>query len=38
MNTKPNATITAIGGFVPDTILDNKTLEKMVDTSDQWIT
>ena len=38
MNTKTNATITAIGGFVPETNLDNKTLEKMVDTSDQWIT
>lgn len=33
-----NATITAIGGYVPDTILDNKTLENQVDTSDEWIT
>jgi len=38
MNTKTNATITAIGGYIPDTILDNKSLEKMVDTSDSWIT
>ncbi|MDB5116200.1 MAG: hypothetical protein JWQ79_1692, partial [Mucilaginibacter sp.] len=27
------AEITAVGGYVPDTILDNKTLEQMVDTS-----
>jgi 3-oxoacyl-[acyl-carrier-protein] synthase-3 len=32
------AEITAVGGYVPDTILDNKTLENMVDTSDEWIT
>lgn len=32
-----NAVITAIGGYVPDTILDNTALEKMVDTSDEWI-
>jgi 3-oxoacyl-[acyl-carrier-protein] synthase-3 len=32
------AAITAIGGYVPDTVLDNKQLEQMVDTSDEWIT
>lgn len=37
MNTKINAAITAVGGYVPQRILDNATLEKMVDTSDEWI-
>jgi len=37
MNKKPNAIITAIGGYVPETILDNYTLEKMVDTNNDWI-
>lgn len=32
------AAITGVGGFVPDYILDNKELETMVDTSDEWIT
>jgi 3-oxoacyl-[acyl-carrier-protein] synthase-3 len=32
-----NATITALGGFVPDTILTNEALTKMVDTSEEWI-
>lgn len=31
------AAITAIGGYVPDFILDNQKLEKMVDTTDEWI-
>ncbi len=31
------AAITAVGGYTPDTILSNQTLEKMVDTSDEWI-
>jgi len=35
--TKITAEITAIGGFVPETVLDNKALEQMVDTSDEWI-
>ncbi len=30
--------ITAVGGYVPDYILSNKELEKMVDTNDEWIT
>lgn len=35
---KISAAITAVGGYVPDTVLSNLDLEKMVDTSDQWIT
>jgi 3-oxoacyl-[acyl-carrier-protein] synthase-3 len=31
------AVITAIGGYVPDTVLDNAALEKMIDTTDEWI-
>ena len=31
------AAITAVGGYSPETILSNKELEKMVDTSDEWI-
>ncbi|MEL6191634.1 MAG: beta-ketoacyl-ACP synthase III [Bacteroidota bacterium] len=31
------AAITAVGGYVPPKILSNADLEKMVDTSDQWI-
>lgn len=38
MITKKNATITAVGGYVPDTILTNKMLESKVNTSDEWIT
>lgn len=34
---KINAAITAVGGYVPETILTNADLEKMVDTSDEWI-
>ncbi|AGB28423.1 MULTISPECIES: beta-ketoacyl-ACP synthase III [Prevotellaceae] len=35
---KINATITGIGGYVPDYILTNEELSRMVDTSDEWIT
>ncbi len=35
--TKINAAITAVGGYVPDTVLSNFDLEKMVDTTDEWI-
>jgi len=35
--TKINAHITAVGGYVPDYVLGNKELEKMVDTNDEWI-
>ena len=31
------ASITAVNGWVPDYILTNKELEKMVDTNDEWI-
>ena len=31
------AAITGVGGYVPETRLTNQDLEKMVDTSDQWI-
>ena len=33
-----NAIITGVGGYVPDTILTNDEITKMVDTSDEWIT
>lgn len=36
--TKTRAAITGVGGYVPDYILTNQELEKMVDTSDEWIT
>lgn len=29
--------ITAVGGYVPDTVLSNHDLEKMVDTNNEWI-
>lgn len=32
-----NATITAVGGWVPEDILSNSDLEKMMDTTDEWI-
>ncbi|GAB4374405.1 MAG: ketoacyl-ACP synthase III [Salibacteraceae bacterium] len=38
MNSKIRAAITAVGSYVPDYVLTNKELEKMVDTSDEWIT
>ncbi len=31
------ASITGVGGYVPDDKLTNKDLEKMVDTTDEWI-
>ena len=34
---KINAAITGIQGYVPEDILSNKDLEKMVDTNDEWI-
>ncbi|OAV68126.1 3-oxoacyl-[acyl-carrier-protein] synthase 3 [Bacteroidales bacterium Barb6XT] len=33
-----NAMITGVGGYVPDDILTNADIEKLVDTSDEWIT
>ena len=35
--TKITAAITAVGGFVPEDKLTNADLEKMVDTTDEWI-
>lgn len=35
--TKRRATITAVGHYVPEKVLTNADLEKMVDTSDEWI-
>ncbi|MDA3779928.1 MAG: ketoacyl-ACP synthase III [Bacteroidales bacterium] len=34
---KLRATITGVGGYVPEYILTNDELSKMVDTSDEWI-
>ena len=34
---KRRAAITAVGHYVPDKILSNKDLEKIVDTNDEWI-
>jgi len=35
---KLRAAITGVGGYVPDYILTNQELEKMVETNDEWIT
>lgn len=37
MNTKIQAKITAVGHYAPDKILNNKDLEKIIDTNDEWI-
>ena len=37
MATKKTAAITGVGAYLPDYILDNIELSKMVDTSDEWI-
>jgi 3-oxoacyl-[acyl-carrier-protein] synthase III len=37
MSQKITAAITAVSGYVPDDKLTNADLEKMVDTSDEWI-
>lgn len=34
---KITAAITAVGGYVPDYVLTNQELEKLVDTTDEWI-
>lgn len=33
-----NAIITGVSGYVPDKVLSNTDLEKMMDTNDEWIT
>lgn len=35
---KINAAITGIGGFIPEYVLTNDELSRMVDTNDEWIT
>lgn len=35
---KITAAITAVGAYVPEDVLTNSMLEKMVDTNDEWIT
>ncbi|MBL7846966.1 MAG: ketoacyl-ACP synthase III [Cyclobacteriaceae bacterium] len=37
MSKKIRAAITGVGGYVPDYVLTNKELEKMVETNDEWI-
>ena len=37
-NNRILAAITGVHGYVPDTVLTNADLEKMVDTTDEWIT
>jgi 3-oxoacyl-[acyl-carrier-protein] synthase-3 len=37
MRIRYNAAITALGGYVPETVLSNKDLERMVDTNSEWI-
>jgi len=37
MNTKQRAVITSFGAYLPKRVLTNHDLEKMVDTSDEWI-
>ncbi len=36
-NKKITAAITAVGGYVPQDVLTNFDLEKIVDTNDEWI-
>jgi 3-oxoacyl-[acyl-carrier-protein] synthase-3 len=35
---KIRASVTGVGGYVPDYVLTNKELETMVETTDEWIT
>ncbi len=35
---KLRAAITGVGGYVPDYVLDNNELSKLVETNDEWIT
>src|SRR6195952_312230 len=37
MTQKITAAITAVGGYVPEDVLSNKELEKLVETNDEWI-
>lgn len=35
---KLHAAITAVGGYVPEDVLTNADIEKLIDTTDEWIT
>jgi len=35
--TKIRAAITGVMGYVPEDVLSNQDLEKLVDTNDEWI-
>jgi 3-oxoacyl-[acyl-carrier-protein] synthase-3 len=37
MNNKISAVITGLGGYIPDYVLTNEELSRMVDTNDEWI-
>lgn len=37
MSEQPKATITALGHYLPDYVLTNAELEKLVETNDEWI-
>ena len=37
MSNKISAVITGVGGYVPDYVLTNEELSRMVDTNDEWI-
>ena len=34
---KINAVITGVGGYIPEYVLNNDELSRMVDTNDEWI-
>ena len=34
---KINAVITGVGGYVPEDVLTNEDISRMVDTTDEWI-
>ncbi|MBN2789255.1 MAG: ketoacyl-ACP synthase III [Candidatus Delongbacteria bacterium] len=38
MSKKPTLKIVGTGSFLPDTVVTNKDLEKIMDTTDEWIT
>ena len=38
MNNKTGVKILSVGSYVPEKVLTNFDLEKMVETSDEWIT
>ena len=37
MSNQISAVITGIGGYIPDYVLTNEELSRMVDTNDEWI-